>query len=394
MNWAAATSHAFVRGTLIATCMLLAVVGLWRGPTFGQGGVGPEVPPGSWYEVPDTKLRAVLPSPLPDTGYNGPHAIVDTWNGAAYDTHLDALVIPGAGGHADYGGNEVYAFWLSRLRWERLTDPSPTTRDTTEALADGRPASRHTYDGVSYIESIRKIFVTGGSLWYSGNGSKGAWTFDVRSRQWERRKDAPSDQITAMTEYDPRSNLVYSLLQDGTLAAYNPTSDSWTVKGGTGGWAGFARTMILHPPSQQLLVVGHGEMFGFKISSWFNGRRIVQTRGGDPVVRAQAPGLAYHPQSERIVGWVGGGDVYTLDLVSGLWSHHAPVGSNTPGLGPKTGTYGRWQYVPSRDLFVAVTSIDENVWLYRLPALPLLKQRTRSNETPPRSASRMSARGQ
>lgn len=37
----------------------------------------------------------------------------------------EALILPGNGGHGDYGGNEVYVFFLSSLAWRRLTDPCP-----------------------------------------------------------------------------------------------------------------------------------------------------------------------------------------------------------------------------------------------------------------------------
>jgi len=48
------------------------------------------------------------------------------WSGGAFDTTRDRLVVWG-GGHADYPGNELYVFDLGTLRWQRLTDPSPTT---------------------------------------------------------------------------------------------------------------------------------------------------------------------------------------------------------------------------------------------------------------------------
>ena len=37
--------------------------------------------------------------------------------------------------------------------------------------------------------------------------------------------------------------------------------------------------------------------------------------------------------------------------------------------GPQTtlGTYGRWRYVPSKNVFIVVTSVDKNVFVYRLP---------------------------
>lgn len=34
--------------------------------------------------------------------------------------------------------------------------------------------------------------------------------------------------------------------------------------------------------------------------------------------------------------------------------------------GAEQGTYGKWQYIPSKNAFIAATRIDESVWLYRL----------------------------
>ncbi len=76
---------------------------------------------------------------------------ITAWSGAALDTNADRLLVWG-GGHADYSGNEVYAFDLRTLRWTRLTEPSAVDRSRGH-YADGNPRSRHTYD---YIEFVRR----------------------------------------------------------------------------------------------------------------------------------------------------------------------------------------------------------------------------------------------
>lgn len=347
---------------------LLGVVALatWLGAE-GPSDVLDRLRPGEWYEVPNSKLRATLPSP-PSMG--DPTSIMTAWNGGVWDPVREALILPGNGGHADYGGNEVYAFSLSSLSWQRLTDPSPVhpPNRTIEALPDGRPASRHTYGGVSFLPTQDKVFVTGGSLWGDGGGSRGAWTFDVPSRMWQRKADAPGSQVTAMTAYDPVSKLVFSLIQNGRLVAYDPAKNSWSERGSAGSWAEYdpARTMVLHPERRTLLVVGGRETTTFDISRSYASIQPLSTTGGNPIVNAQGPGLVYDPVTDRIVGWAGGGDVYTLDLTTRVWTRRAPTSSAVPGAAPDQGTYGKWQYIPSKNAFVAATQIDESVWLYRL----------------------------
>jgi hypothetical protein len=350
-----------------AVTSLMAVMSLaaWLGAE-GAPDVLEQLQPGEWYEVPNSKLRAVLPSP-PSMGT--PTSIMSAWSGGVWDPVRDALILPGNGGHGDYGGNEVYAFFLSSLAWQRLTDPSPVhpPNRTIEALPDGLPASRHTYGGVSFLPTVDKVFVTGGSLWGDGGGSRAAWMFDVPSRTWQRRADAPGSQVTAMTAYDPVTKLVFSLIQNGRLVAYDPAKNSWSERGSAGTWAEYdpARTMVLHPTRRTLLVVGGGKTTMFDISRSYASVQPLSTTGGDPIVNAQGPGLVYDPTTDRIVGWAGGGDVYSLDLASRTWTRQAPSSPAAPGPAPNQGTYGKWQYIPSKNAFIAATRIDESVWLYR-----------------------------
>ena len=85
--------------------------------------------PGQWYEFPGTRIRDVLPSPIPQ---GNPTAML-YYSGGAYDTRRNRLIVWG-GGHAAYDGNEVYAFDVAAGKWSRLTEPT------------AEPPSVHSYD--------------------------------------------------------------------------------------------------------------------------------------------------------------------------------------------------------------------------------------------------------
>jgi len=51
-----------------------------------------------------------------------------------------------------------------------------------------------------------------------------------------------------------------------------------------------------------------------------------------------------------------------------VWTKVTPAVGNTvtPTGSAANGTYGRFRYVPSKDVFILVNSVDENVFVYRL----------------------------
>ena len=79
----------------------------------------------------------------------------------------------------------------------------------------------------------------------------------------------------------------------------------------------------------------------------------------------QSPGLAYDPVADRIVAWHGGGNVYALNMDTGVWTQVAS-GPGPTSSAPNQGTFGRWGYVPAYRVFVMLNSIDENAWVFRL----------------------------
>ena len=116
--------------------------------------------PGEWREPADTKMSAVFPHEDKTTwGVIGPKAVVIAWEGAAYHTKRNAFVFNG-GGHSDYGGNEVYAFFVDEMKWHRLTEPGRADENDTGqyVTTDNTPVSAHTYDGLEYLPNVDRVF--------------------------------------------------------------------------------------------------------------------------------------------------------------------------------------------------------------------------------------------
>ena len=331
------------------------------------------LPANTWYEVPNSKMSAVTPAEgqfAGTWGIVGPASVIVAWGGGAYDTKRDRLILWG-GGHADYYGNELYAFDVKTLTWERITDPFVNPVLGQEVNADGTPNSRHTYGGLAYIEHADRFFGIGGSLAGSGfDPCWRTWTFNFDTELWTNR----SPSTNPVVGYD-------------CYAAYDPESKKIWWQGG-GSWGGLwdydydSNTWAKHnddnfPSLGNAVDTKRGLLFSIGAGGEATGgvcvydirggnytRQVWTTTGGDAFVSKKAVGLAYDPKSDRIVGWHGGG-VYALNPDTKAWDVYNPSGEPTP---PGQGTYGRWRYIPSVNAFITVTGINDNVHFYKLTA--------------------------
>jgi hypothetical protein len=115
--------------------------------------------------------------------------------------------------------------------------------------------------------------------------------------------------------------------------------------------------------------IGDGEVdvYDLKQSGLVRPTR-VSTTGDTAMVNVAYPGFAYDPVSDRFVAWHGGASVFTLDPETWNWRRVSPAATNSviPTQAPPQGTFKRWRYVPSKNVFIVVNSIDENVYIYRL----------------------------
>ena len=329
-----------------------------------------------WHELPGTALRTVCP-PNNFKGtdydfYDSCHMVTQAWNSAVMDTRRNRLIVWG-GGHGDYLGNEVYAVDLNPLKVSRLTDPGlplPRGKDCPEALVDGtQPNSRHTYDAIAYIEHADRMWALGGALAPCGRLGNGTWTFDLGTLTWEPRKpkgDTPIGGSGIVSGYDPVSGKV--CLDDGEyFYSYDLKEDRYDRLSGSNG-IGYHSTAVIDPVRRKFVIVGGGKVHVYDIAKTGGllgpSRRILSTKGGDPIVTSVYPGLAFDPVTGRIVAWNGGDTVYSLELETGVWTPTTYPGG--PGAALRRGTYKRWSYSPASGVFVVVNMMRSNAFAFRL----------------------------
>jgi hypothetical protein len=353
----------------ILVCLLFVALAV----DSSQAGPLDTLQPGEWYEVPNSRLSAVLPSPIPPGG-TGPTSIMIAWSGGAFDTKRSRLLVTG-GGHNDYGGNEIYAFDLNTLTWSRIWGPSPNIPPTqgscNEAYSDGNPASRHTYDGLEYLPNVDQFWVHGGSLYCAGgNAGMGTWTFDLNASRWTRRANGYQvGELEEVSAYDPVTGHVFAAgpASGQVLSEFDPVNNVWSRRSSSA--ITYGQTAVIDPVRRRFISLGSGSpIYSFDLNSSGLTRQTITTSGDQSIVGARYPGIAYDPVSDRIVGWKGGANVYALNLDTRVWTQVGPAATNTviPTNPPSQGTFGRWQYVPSLNVFVIVNSIDQNVYIYRL----------------------------
>ncbi|HET9951498.1 MAG TPA: kelch repeat-containing protein [Candidatus Eisenbacteria bacterium] len=355
---------------LSVTAALCAIVA--AGPA--RSGPIETLQPGMWYQVPSSHLSAVLPSPIPP-GLSGPGAITGAWSGGAYDSKRDRLLVWG-GGHADYGGNEIYAFDMNALSWSRIWGPSSSIPDpggsATNTYSDGNPVSRHTYDGLEYLPATDQFWINGGSR-YCGSGSAGrdTWVFDFASNRWVQKADLPvcdgCAYLEQATGYDPVTGHIWLVQAGNELMEYDPSTNAWTKRGGSA--IGSDKAGAIDWKRRKFVVIGGGEAFFYDISqSGTVSRQTLNTTGATAIVGTRYPGIVYDPVADRIVAWNGGADIYILDMDTLVWTRQTTSGSVVPTSAASAGTYGRFRYVPSKNVYVVVNGIDEDVYIYRLSA--------------------------
>lgn len=348
--------------------------------------------PGEWYEVPDSQMRSVDPCPTRDcvySGASGQQDVIAAWSGGAFDTKRNRLVIWG-GGHSGYAGNEIYVFDVDTLAWQRLSDPS-TTLSNDDPYPDGRANPRHTYGTPVYIPTIDRFWVQGGSIWQIGGCGNKTWMYDFDATPpedgWEQQVSEIASPFTGqlvgtgdcggMAAYDPVGDQVIVLAHlgyDGAmLFSFDPQNLSapWTILNSETTRELYQMAAV-DPVRRLFVVVGVGKTWAYAFDQPGAPRTTLATTGDTEIeavdeIYTKAPGVTYDPVSDRIVAWGGGGAVYTLDLDTLVWTKHAPTNAVDPGQPTASGgTFGRFQYVPSKNVFILVNSTKTNVFFYKL----------------------------
>ena len=367
--------------------------------------------PDSWLDLPCTAMANACPQPY-DHYLCG--AVMYAWSGGAYDTLRDRLIVFG-GGHSDSYYDEVFTFDLATATWRNwnqlpsgmngssvaaiyqdkrvetcglypsvgaLCIPSEWLTSTgylepakcddptiVQQLDPQRPRSRHSYGTLAFSTATGRFYSLGAPGLYPSGQSASARVdeFDFDAGLWLRGANNP-DVGYAVSAADGRGNLWYV---NDNLDRYDPVADSWTVYPGEGqdfksgalyGYYAAAdvdttrNVLVLTSDGQQLETYALGD----------GGLTVVQASGLSAPLPSEA-GMAYDPVLDRFVWWNGGPTLYFLNPATWTWTAVQGQGAD-PGGPSSNGTFGRFRYSPNRNVFVAVSSTESDVFVYKPPA--------------------------
>jgi hypothetical protein len=362
---------------MLVSCLLAAVSysrGQERAPTIATtpsaAGISEAL---GWHEIPNTKLSAICPEGGPLQGNSGCGAVISAWNGGIGDTEKNQLIFFG-GGHFDYYGNELYALDLNQLTLRRLTDPSPITNLATcpESYVDGRPAARHTYNGLAYLAAEHSMYLFGGAKSPCGKMSDATWVLDLGTLQWSQRDphrgDTPFAAPGAAADFDPATGLVFMTDSRG-FYSYDPRGNVYAHLNSYYG-VDYHLTGVIDPARRIFLLMGGGgQLWSIDIRprSKYELKDLSRLQHGcEALTHAAYPGLAYDSSQNRIVGWAGGDTVYLFQPETATCKEVTYPGG--PGAAQPNGTNGRFRYFPSLGVFAVVNDWKQNAYTLRLTA--------------------------
>lgn len=348
-----------------------------------------ELPGDTWFEAPNTPMRPLCPA-----GIDGCPNIINAWSGGAWDdVHRRMLVF--GGGHGDYAGNELFAFDVGTMQWSLLSPASDPSQRSTDPLPDGKPVSRHSYNGLQFVPHANRFWAHGGSRWQDGSGTNITWSFEAETANWTDRQPTGDGVSFAgccseSSVYDPVTRLIFDK-DNNYLRIYDFDANTWTRIEDLGYPPLWPRYAVAHEPTAALDQKRRNVWFiGGNVQLVYDAdaRMVVTdawvTSGGDPfdnatdigghteqrfqsgggeVIAAQAPGLDYDPTSDTLVAFIGGA-VDVLDLATRSWSRGTASGAPELTMNSR-GTYGRWRYIARLNAFILVNDVDQNVYFYK-----------------------------
>jgi hypothetical protein len=232
-------------------------------------------------------------------------------------------------------------------------------------------------------------------LYPSGQtGSAHVDCFDFDAHRWQPIADALSFGIGSKSAYDCRTGHVWV---QGTVSTYglselDPAADHWTMRRPNDDdfRYSYGQTADIDPAARRMISAGENKVVVWNIADPTKVTRSYPALHGDVEILARpAPGMAYDFHAQTMVAWAGGTDVYTIqaDDANAVVTRRPAAAVNQVTAGAlaatPTGTFGRFRYVPSRNVFIIVNSIETNVFLYRHTAGPGAAVDCQSGVMPP-----------
>lgn len=340
-----------------------------------------------WYRIPNTRLSSVDPTPRP-LGVTGPASKIDAWCGATLKRAGSVYLLGAAGGHNDYGGNEVDALALNTAapRWVQLRGPTPNAQvvGDTQFFLDLRPSPTHTYYATQFIESQDRMIVfnspgVNGSAYppapadfaYTGNAR--SFVFDLGTNDWEDPDflapfPGSGDWTACLVVKHPVTEDVYRSPNAGSgWYRWRPSTNAWTRLSDTsrGSWYGGA---AIDPQRNHVLVVGSYNADPPEVFD-LDGNGVPVTFGGlgaSVLARSGYPGVVFDEANDRfLVFFNDGSSIRMLRVHPTTWVIDEPATTGPRPEARTNGIQGSAQYVPELRGIVIANRHDGDVYFLR-----------------------------
>ncbi len=343
-----------------------------------------------WYQIPNTALESVEPSPVP-VGGTGPSSKIIAWCGATLKRQGSVYLIGAAGGHADYAGNEVDALQLNTAspQWVQLRGPSADSDviNAAQFYLDRRPSATHTYWASQFINARNRLLVMPspgmgaafippppGGWPYSGDAGY-TFSFNMGTNDWDApeyidRYTGSGDFTAAFVAKHPVTEDIYYNRYPSGWWRWTQATNVWTKLNNTnnyppGNYAGAA----IDPTRNLILAIGGGypaqvrDLNGNLISVTFGGL------GAGAINLDSYPGVLYDEANDRfLVVFNTGSSIKIRRINPANWAVDEPAVTGTPPLDRRNGVLNSVQYVPELGGIVMATTYSGNVYFMRLSA--------------------------
>jgi chitodextrinase len=330
--------------------------------------------PGQWHRIPGTAISSVTPSPVPPG--NGPESKVIAWTSFVVDRRTSRVYSLANGGHNDYAGNEVDELALNAEgpSWRNVLGPTPNGQLTNcqSHYADGRPASRHTYYGVTLNEANDRFMLFGGAHWCQSGGFHAAVdSYNIAANTWSPANSHPAlptalrSHVLAATAV-PATGDVY-LFGGFNSARWNRSANTFTLLSPSGPAAWGDEAMSAYDTTRsRILVISDidSNVYNPATNAW---TRITLTGTGAASVRVLGGAMFYVEALDRFLVRLrsAGSVVYQINPSTFEVSELPTTGGASV---PRTinGPYNKFLYVPLLRGAVYVPEFNTDAWFLRL----------------------------
>jgi hypothetical protein len=336
-----------------------------------------------WYPIPNTALSSVEPTPRP-LGITGPASKIIAWCGATLKRQGSVYLIGAAGGHADYGGNEVDALQLNAEtpHWVQLRGPSANADivDGSGVYLDLRGASTHTYYATQFIDARNRliVFENPGAAGNFGAPPAGfpyagkpvTTSFNLTTNDWDPPTYIPSytaggDWTACLVVKHPVTEDVYYNRYAAGWWRWTQSTNTW-VKLSDHNQAGNYRGAAIDPGRSRMLVVGGT---GAPHVRALDGAPIAATFGGlgpTALTVTGYPAVLYDEVNDTYLTVINSGaSIGVIRVNADNWTVDLPAMTGTPPAARTNGIHNSAQYVPELGGFVIANTYAGNVYFVR-----------------------------